>query len=95
MIPEPKQTDGFPSCISLAIEYNPQAVYYQTVEEWWREQLSLECPPQWVSEAEKEKAIAENSVWVCYWYPTTPIGSYEVAASSFDALMATVNAVAR
>lgn len=89
MVPVPTKPNGFPSCISLSIEFNLHANYYETAEQWL---AGLECPPDWVSDAERAKALAENSVWVCQWYPTTPIGFHALAASSFEALMAGVSA---
>jgi len=89
MLSEPQQQTGFPSCVSLSIEFNPHAIYYQTIEQWVNER-----PDQllWVSAEERQRAFERNSVWVCQWYPATPVGSCEVAASSFEALMQAVNA---
>lgn len=39
-----------------------------------------------VSAAEFEKAIAEDSVWTLQWYPKTPIGFHVIRASSLDAI---------
>jgi hypothetical protein len=85
---EPRQIAPFPSCISLSIEFNQYAVYYQTPEQWLTEQEDRECPPQWESQEDRQRAIDDDSIWICQWYPITPIGSYTIAASSFERLVA-------
>jgi hypothetical protein len=87
-IPKPQQQPGFPSCIHLAVEFNGHAVFYETAEQWLENCGEL---VDWVSDEERDKALATDSVWTCQWYPTTPVGFCLVAASSFDALMAYVN----
>lgn len=39
----------------------------------------------WPSNQERLKAIDQNSVWTIQWYPDTPVGSYRVGASTFEA----------
>lgn len=95
MVPEPQQHEGFPSCVHLSIGFNEHAVYYQTAAQWVKERSEGECPLQWVSDDERTRAIDTNSIWTCQWYPSTPIGHYELAASSFSVLMQAVNAVSR
>lgn len=90
MVPKQYQPNGFPRCVSLTIEFNPHAVYYQTVESHIAEQYH-EHGLDFVSEYERQKAISSDSLWVCYWHPTTPVGSCTLAASSYEALMAHVN----
>lgn len=90
-LPDVKHPAGFPSCISLSIDFNEHATYYQTAEEWLQ-QLEELNPVQWVSENERQRALATDSIWVCRWHPITPVGSCEVLASSFETLMAYVNA---
>lgn len=87
MIPEVKQQDGFPSCVSLSIHFNDHALIYESVEEWMADDMGGQRV-SWASEEERKLALENNSVWTCNWYPTTPIGSYEAGASSFPALMA-------
>jgi hypothetical protein len=91
MFTEPQQQRGFPKCVSLSIEFNQHAVNYQTVEQWLNERRDSGTEVEWVSDEERQRAIDHNSVWVCFWYPDTPVGSCEIAASSFEALMAAVN----
>ena len=40
---------------------------------------------RWASEAERAKALAENSVWTIQWYPDTPVGFICVGASTLAA----------
>lgn len=44
----------------------------------------------WVSDEEREKALASDTVWMLQWYPSTPVGFYVVSASSLEALLAYV-----
>ena len=87
MTPTVKRRPGFPDCIGLTITFNPHAAYYQTAQAWLDEQDDY---PDWVSEDERRLAIAGDSVWICQWYPETPVGFCVLAASSFEALMAAV-----
>jgi hypothetical protein len=91
MLTEPTQPLGFPRCVSLSIEFNQHAVYYLTVEQWEADRASY-APVPWLSAEERARAIAANSVWACQWYPSTPVGSCELVAASFETLMAAVNA---
>jgi hypothetical protein len=90
-IPSVKSPVGFPSCVSLTIEFNQHAVNYQTVQQWESDRGDV-GGVDWVSPEERERAFATDSVWECHWYPTTPVGSCSLCASSFEALMAAVNA---
>lgn len=40
---------------------------------------------EWASDAERRKAIAENSVWTIQWYPETQVGFHCVGASTLAA----------
>lgn len=91
MLPEQKKQPGFPPCVSLHITFNEHAGYYEPVEQWVADRTEQDWLT-WVSDAERDKAIRENSVWTCQWYPDTPVGFCVLAASSFEALMAEVNA---
>ncbi|UAB77002.1 hypothetical protein INR77_09095 [Erythrobacter sp. SCSIO 43205] len=46
----------------------------------------------WVSEEERVKAISENRVWTCQWYPRTPAGFNCIGASSLSSLVAALRA---
>ena len=70
---------------SLSIEFNRHKANYETAA------LAILTgtyqPADWVSEAEKQKAIDTDSVWTLQWYPDTPVGFYAVAASSLKAIV--------
>lgn len=75
----------------LTLTHNENRGAYQTVEQYLVQCLDLhECPPEWPS-GEREKAIATNEVWELQWHPDNPVGSYYVAASTLDALLAFAN----
>lgn len=79
---------------SLTIGFNDDhACNYATAQEWHDEWGQYgggadDDRIDWVSEEERQKAIANNSVWTCQWYPHTPVGFHCVGASSLDALLA-------
>ena len=41
----------------------------------------------WVSEEQRQKAIATDSVWELHWYPDTPIGFIRLLACDLTALV--------
>lgn len=41
----------------------------------------------WISEEEKQRAIATDRAWTLQWYPDTPIGFYACSASTLSALL--------
>lgn len=86
---------GFPPCISLSITFNDHANYYQSAAAWVVEQEDGGSSFDWVSTEERQKAMDTNSIWVCQWYPRTPIGFYSLAASSFAVLMPAVLAMSK
>lgn len=42
---------------------------------------------EWVSDAERQRAIETESWWNLHWYPDTPVGSYSMSAASLPALI--------
>jgi hypothetical protein len=70
---------------ALSITHNEHKSYYDSIEDYVDEERL-----QWVSEEEKQKAIAANEIWEIQWYPDTPIGFICVAASSLDVLLEAV-----
>lgn len=46
----------------------------------------------WVSEQEKARAIALNSLWCVAWYPAGEVSSYVACASSLIAALAHIQA---
>lgn len=53
---------------SLHLEHNPHKAYYITVEQHMEDGLA-----DWISEEEKQKAIATQDYWVLQWYPRSPV----------------------
>ncbi len=90
MKPSVKDQSGFPACIHLSLEFNPHAVLYESLTDWLRD--SEDRGFEWVNDGERAKAIAADSIWICQWYPATPVGFCLVAAASFEALMTAINA---
>ncbi len=73
---------------SMDISFNDFASNYTTAkDETEAPHGAVSDVADWVSEEERAKAIEANSVWRIQWYPSTPIGSYTVMASSLEALL--------
>ena len=78
---------------SLIIGFNEEhAPNYQTAKEWHDRYGEYGGGDDhgrinWVSEEERRKAIENNSVWSCQWYPNTPVGFCCLGASSLTALI--------
>ena len=79
---------------SLTISFNDDhACNYMTAQQWAHDG---DYPAEdWVSEAERDKALATNSVWSIQWYPDTPVGFCRLHASSLDALVGAIAMEAR
>lgn len=77
---------------SLSLTFNDEsAPNYQKVA-----QLDdAEDDISWVSDEERAKAIAENTIWTLRWYPNTPVGFCRVSASSLAALLSHDRVAAR
>ena len=72
---------------SLTISFNDDhAPNYMTAAQWEKEG-PVDLPYDWISDEERAKGAAENSVWVAHWYPETPVGFHAIAASSLTALV--------
>ena len=71
---------------AMHITHNEHKSNYQSAEEWALENDDRHYA-DWISDDERAKAIAEDSIWTLQWYPETPVGFCCVAASSFEALM--------
>jgi len=68
---------------SLHLTHNQHKAYYQTVEQYM-EDNDADC---WVSDEQKQKAIATNEIWELQWYPDTPIGFCLLMACDLDVLL--------
>jgi hypothetical protein len=62
---------------------------YQTAGDWITEQKDNY---DWESDGAKQRAIDTDSIWTLTWYPATPIGSYSIAAPTFEELLNFANA---
>lgn len=72
---------------AIRLTFNDEsAINYATVAEY-EEQSGRVSESNWVSDGERAKAIETNSWWNLQWYPNTPVGSYEISASSLEALL--------
>lgn len=68
-----------PHKCGLFLEHNSHLNVYATVEEYY--------PDGWLSDEQREKAIASNNVWSLQWYPDTPVGFYRLVASDLEILL--------
>lgn len=75
-----------PTHIAFSLEHNDHATFYETVAK--RLEESEYHREGWVSEDQKQKAIATNDMWTAHWYPITPIGSCTLHAADLDVLLA-------
>ncbi len=64
----------------LHLEHNAYRNYYQTIEEGLAEEAG-----NWISPAERAHALATESIWTLHWYPNTPVGFNQIAASTLEA----------
>jgi hypothetical protein len=69
---------------SLSITHNQHKDYYQRVEELYSDDRFADS---WISDLQKQKAIANQDVWEMQWYPDTPIGFYHILGADLDALL--------
>lgn len=67
----------------MLIEKDPHRCNYETVAQW-SERAGYS---DWVSDEERDKAIAQDSFWTLQWYPLTPIGFCCVAAATLSACL--------
>lgn len=74
-----------PSVSSLSLSFNEHENYYLTIEDHFEERPSGRN--DWISEEERAKAIAANTVWSAHLYPDTPIGFYRILGASLEAVI--------
>lgn len=72
---------------SLSLTHNEHKSYYRTVAESIDDGDFGYKDDDWVSEEQKQKAIATNECWSLQWYPDTPVGSYQMSAADLDVLL--------
>ncbi len=78
-----------PHKASLHLTHNEHLAYYRTVAEAIADKDH--GMDDWVSEEQKQKAIATNDCWVLQWYPDTPVGFCILAAADLDVLLKAAN----
>lgn len=77
---------------SLHLIHNEHLGYYQTVAQSIERRdfgYTDEC---WVSQEQRQKAIATNECWVLQWYPETPVGFCLLSAADLDVLLTAASA---
>lgn len=77
-----------PHQAEFSLTHNEHKNSYCSIKE-----AGLDESEYWVSEEERQKALATDSVWVIQWYPHTPVGFYRFQASTFEAVYAAAMAV--
>jgi hypothetical protein len=76
---------GEHTCFHLTFN-DEHAVNYMTAADYF--EGSPDWDYGWISPEEREKAIANNSVWTLQWYPDTPVGFLLMRASTAAAVLA-------
>lgn len=74
-----------PKHVALDLSHNPHALEYVSVRQYI--ERHEDRGPDWVSDAEREAAIAANEMWEVRWYPDTPVGFVSYAAHDLQALL--------
>lgn len=67
----------------LSLHHNEHKTVYETVEQFLGNRFG---EVDFVSPEERAKAIETNELWELHWYPNTPVGFYEICASSLEAI---------
>ncbi len=68
----------------LHLTHNQHRDYYQTVEEYLRDEARI----SFESGEERALCLELNELWELQWYPDTPIGFYCVGASTLEKCLA-------
>lgn len=79
-----------PHKASLHLTHNQHLDYYHNVAQAIED--GDHGMDRWVSDEQKQKAIATNDCWTLQWYPETPVGFCLLAAADLDVLLAAANA---
>lgn len=73
---------------SLTIGFNDaHACNYCDAQKYTTEYGQYEPGDDWVSDEDRAKALAGNSVWSIQWYQDTPVGFYRKNASNLPLLL--------
>ena len=73
---------------SLHLTHNQHKAYYMTVQQAVLENNFGYGEDDWVSDEQREKAIATNECWTLQWYPDTPVGFHKQSAADLNVLLA-------
>lgn len=73
--------------VSLHLFHNDHKSVYQTVAESIEQGDHGYRDDDWVSDEQKQKAIATNECWMLQWYPRTPVGFNLMSAADLDVLL--------
>ena len=77
---------------ALHLTHNEHKSCYQTVAERIEDgSFGYADERAWVSEEQKQKAMATDEAWMLQWYPDTPVGFCLLMAADLDALLAAAN----
>lgn len=75
---------------SMHLVHNDHLSYYSTVENAVLQEDHGYAEDCWISEEQKQKAIATNECWYIQWYPETPVGFCCKSAADLALLLAFV-----
>jgi len=73
---------------SLHLTHNDHKSSYITVAQAIEQNDFGYSLTDWVSDEQREKAIAANECWTLQWYPDTPVGFIKMSAADLDVLLA-------
>jgi hypothetical protein len=76
---------------SLTLTHNDHKSVYETVAERVADDPYYSDAVHWVSEEQRQKAIASNEMWTLHWYPRTPVGFCVLHACDLDVLLKAAN----
>lgn len=73
----------------LVLEHNAHRGYYQSAEDWCKEQeeRSEGGMYEWGSHEAKARAIATDEIWTLQWYPESPVSFKAAAAPTLPELL--------
>lgn len=77
---------------SLHLTHNDHKSVYETAAQWAANNDVYEHY-EWVSDEQREKALATDSVWTLQWYPATPVGFYAVCGADLEAVLTRANEI--
>jgi hypothetical protein len=70
---------------TLHLKHNQHKNYYESAEEYLRDRNLTDN--DFAAQGERERCIAQDSIWELQWYPSTPVGFNLIIAASLEALI--------